>query len=294
MKNPTSLLLATSALLSAFGNVSAQESLVYSERFINLAGENAELANVGWKAYVNGIAPAADGAIGLPAGPIGSVSGQMQAGLSGGIGAELTFDDDDFGFIYLYMHDTGPVNVLVFEESEIDRDAQEITRIKFVLRDRAEVQHRGHVAVRVADQWYVNTQLFETELTDSIQYNMREFTWTNENWKEVIFNLADNSVMAISGEPAGTLPAGDLEAVGFWFIHPGSASSSAVLDEYSVYATAAQAQEWYGYPVDENGWANTESWMGWVYVGQDPNIWVQNLAKYIYVPNDSGWTYIYK
>ena len=54
---------------------------------------------------------------------------------------------------------------------------------------------------------------------------------------------------------------------------------------------------WAGYSVDENGWADTGSWMGWVNVTNAPWIIVVNLGGYAYVPEASvtssgGWCYI--
>ena len=51
-------------------------------------------------------------------------------------------------------------------------------------------------------------------------------------------------------------------------------------------------ETWLGYPVDENGWANTGDWMGWVNVVNQPWIWSLDLNKYIYVNDDSGWVYV--
>jgi len=52
--------------------------------------------------------------------------------------------------------------------------------------------------------------------------------------------------------------------------------------------------DWYGYAVDAEGWVNTESWLNWVNVTEDPYIWSTSLESYLYVPNDSGWVFIYR
>jgi hypothetical protein len=49
---------------------------------------------------------------------------------------------------------------------------------------------------------------------------------------------------------------------------------------------------WYGYAYDDEGWALTEGWLGWVNVTSDPWILHLGLDKYIAVPDDSGWVYI--
>ncbi|MEX0332684.1 MAG: hypothetical protein AB3N64_14810 [Puniceicoccaceae bacterium] len=54
----------------------------------------------------------------------------------------------------------------------------------------------------------------------------------------------------------------------------------------------SETPDWYGYPVDPEGWADTTPWLGWVNVTFDPYIWVVNLGKYIYIGDDSGWVYV--
>jgi len=53
---------------------------------------------------------------------------------------------------------------------------------------------------------------------------------------------------------------------------------------------------WNGYEVDENGWVDTDTWLGWLNVTDDP--WVLSLSVdgWIYVPVDQnidngGWVY---
>jgi hypothetical protein len=58
--------------------------------------------------------------------------------------------------------------------------------------------------------------------------------------------------------------------------------------------TTGGAEDWYGYAVDANGWANTEGWMSWVNVTFDPWIWATALDKYVYAEDDSGWIYVAK
>ncbi len=59
-----------------------------------------------------------------------------------------------------------------------------------------------------------------------------------------------------------------------------------------TFANAPEPTIWYGYTFDDEGWADTTSWLGWVNVTHDPWVWVVDLGKYIYVANDSGWAYI--
>lgn len=53
-------------------------------------------------------------------------------------------------------------------------------------------------------------------------------------------------------------------------------------------------EEWYGYAVDANGWANTGDWMGWVNVWDDPYIFMLSLDNYAFIDDDSGWVYVYR
>jgi hypothetical protein len=305
MKSIPLKILFTGCLMSLAGQLSAQETLAYNQRFVNTTGSNAPWSTLdGWKGYTtdlqdndpdNVLVRVAAGEDttqdGIPSTP-GSIGGNV----SGGVGTEISFDDNDFGYLWLYRFDPGDLSCIVFNDTvPIDRDEQEITRITFAMRDRSNAQHSGHVAVKVGGQWYVNELLFVTELTDTIQYNMREFTWTTQGWKKVIFDETNfQEELAISSDPAMDLPSGDLEGFGFYYNVTGGGVSSAVLDEYSVYVAPATSNGWYGYSVDEQGWADTETWLGWVNVTSDPYIWTLDLSKYIYVGDDSGWAYVPK
>jgi len=55
--------------------------------------------------------------------------------------------------------------------------------------------------------------------------------------------------------------------------------------------------EWLGMPMDENGWVNTESWMGWVNANDAPWVISATLDKFVFVDESSvtengGWVYI--
>ncbi len=58
-------------------------------------------------------------------------------------------------------------------------------------------------------------------------------------------------------------------------------------------------EEWAGYTVSEDGWVNTEDFMGMLYVENAPWIWVSNLNRYIYLPEeyveaDGAWSFAFK
>ena len=56
---------------------------------------------------------------------------------------------------------------------------------------------------------------------------------------------------------------------------------------------------WAGYPVGNLGDVNTDTWMGWINVYQDPWVWSYPLDGWMYlqesdVTTSGGWMYIYK
>lgn len=74
-------------------------------------------------------------------------------------------------------------------------------------------------------------------------------------------------------------------------------SGSIYFENLEGYIEGEGGTTWAGYDVDENGWANTGDWMGWVNVTYAPWVSVVNIDNYIYVEEsgvtDSGaWMYI--
>ena len=74
------------------------------------------------------------------------------------------------------------------------------------------------------------------------------------------------------------------------------------LNAVEKYAGPASGEEpdptWYGYAVDDLGWADTGTggvggWLnGWVNVTEDPWVNVLSLGTFVYVPDNSGWVYV--
>ena len=55
--------------------------------------------------------------------------------------------------------------------------------------------------------------------------------------------------------------------------------------------------EWLGLPMDEDGWVNTDTWMGWVNANDAPWVISASLDKFVFVDESSvtengGWVYI--
>jgi hypothetical protein len=73
----------------------------------------------------------------------------------------------------------------------------------------------------------------------------------------------------------------------------GAAANFGGLDEITITIPEAGG-DWYGYAVDEDGWADTGDWMGLVWTDNDPWIWNLALNNWVYVHDDSGWVYVVK
>mgnify|MGYP000701768660 CR=1 FL=1 len=197
----------------------------YEQRFVNLTGANAGIKTVGWSAYANDQTTEVVHE--------GAPSGAITGGVSGGVGYVLTSDDNDKGFIYMYGGSAA--NILITSNARINRNP-EITSVDFVMRDHANgFAYTSQVAVLVGGQWYVNDTVFNvaTPPPATTAYTKRTFNWKTTGWKKLIFNPANPTTLAISTEPAGNLPVGNLENFGFFLINPGG--GSAVIDEVSVW-----------------------------------------------------------
>ena len=197
----------------------------YEQRFVNLTGANAGIKTVGWSAYANDQSTEVV--------PEGGPSGAVSGGISGGVGYVLTSDDNDKGFIYMYGGSAA--NILNTSNARINRNA-EITSIDFVMRDHANgFAYTSQVAVLIGGQWYVNDTVFNVAkpAPATTAFTKRTFKWKTTGWKKLIFDPANPKTLAISAEPAGNLPAGNLENFGIYSVNPGG--GSAVIDEVSVW-----------------------------------------------------------
>ncbi|MEX0324607.1 MAG: hypothetical protein AB3N33_00830 [Puniceicoccaceae bacterium] len=56
--------------------------------------------------------------------------------------------------------------------------------------------------------------------------------------------------------------------------------------------SSGTSNDWYGYPIAELNWVDTDSWLSWVNITFDPWVYVDGLGKYVYLQDDSGWTYV--
>ncbi|MEX0324606.1 MAG: glycosyl hydrolase family 28-related protein [Puniceicoccaceae bacterium] len=60
---------------------------------------------------------------------------------------------------------------------------------------------------------------------------------------------------------------------------------------YTSYRESIGPSDWFGYPVDENGWTDTGNWIGFLNVRDYPWVWVTNSSKYAWFLEASGWIY---
>lgn len=62
----------------------------------------------------------------------------------------------------------------------------------------------------------------------------------------------------------------------------------------AVALAGAPQKDWLGFPVDDNGWANSGDWLSWLNVTYDPWILIPQLQKYVTISDASGWIYVPK
>lgn len=72
-------------------------------------------------------------------------------------------------------------------------------------------------------------------------------------------------------------------------------SGSIYFEGIEGYVEGDGNETWNGFPVTD-GWANTEDWIGWIYVGDAPWVISATLESYIYLPEQDmtagAWMYI--
>lgn len=101
------------------------------------------------------------------------------------------------------------------------------------------------------------------------------------------------------GEPSPFAPADQIHGIVFGKAGAGgwaSPGTSVQIDSMGLSETEAVVSEsWYGYEIVD-GLANTEGWLGWLSVADDPWIFSYSLEGWLYLPEqttDSGaWVYV--
>ena len=69
------------------------------------------------------------------------------------------------------------------------------------------------------------------------------------------------------------------------------------MDDIVAYETYEEEQ-WAGYPVVSDGYVNTEDWMGWLNILNEPYIYSESLKQWMYleeeqVSESGAWTYLF-
>ena len=65
------------------------------------------------------------------------------------------------------------------------------------------------------------------------------------------------------------------------------------VDNFSFSAIGeAPAPTWFGWNVGADGWVDTGDWIGWVYVAEDPWVWIHGSQSWAYMPDESGWAFV--
>lgn len=236
-----SLWLTASAALAA-PLTHAQESLVYSERFTNTTGANAEFTEFGygWSAYSSVMANPVDLTPG--AATIGGYSPDNRV--------QVSNDENDEGLVFVF---SGPLseNVLLMSNQTLNLSTEEISAIEFYrLTSSSGWDWTVHVAAQVGGQWYANALAYPIEdpIPSSSTMYFKRFDWTNQDWIPINFDPEDTASLGLNVDAVGELPAGDLENFGFYMILS-EEGGGALLDEVAVYAETGGGATWAGYPL---------------------------------------------
>ncbi|HSH09789.1 MAG TPA: hypothetical protein VK995_05340 [Oceanipulchritudo sp.] len=74
-------------------------------------------------------------------------------------------------------------------------------------------------------------------------------------------------------------------------------SGTIYFENIEAYVVGEETPTWAGYDVRPDGYVDTGSWLGWVYVTDRPWIWVVSLNNYAFIPEEAvttggGWAYV--
>jgi beta-glucanase (GH16 family) len=99
-----------------------------------------------------------------------------------------------------------------------------------------------------------------------------------------------------SFELVATLPEGPFNVVQAGFSIEGFQTDTATVTFSGLEGTLNEEASWGGWPVVD-GNVDTEGWIGWLYIDNDPWVWSYSLNKWIYLPEvlvttGGGWVYI--
>ncbi|NDV63191.1 hypothetical protein G0Q06_12065 [Puniceicoccales bacterium CK1056] len=186
-------------------------------------------------------------------------------------------------------------NVETFRNIEIQlRDAENASD---VVKVQVNQQGSGNVRFRVSDNAGLTNFVFpdygtlssvsQTTYVISIQLNTNTGEWETK--------VNDGPVQA-----SGVATVGSLNVIRFVVGNNpyGTGDDFFKVSRLSLFSTeAAPAAGWFGYDIEADNWVNTGAWLGWVNITNDPWIYLDDLADYIYLPDgqaaDAGaWLYV--
>jgi len=290
------LTITSSLVLAAIcaSTATAQEELVFHDRFNNTTGENIDFAAIDWSAVV------LDPMHGDPEKPVDASTldatpTALLAGITGNAGYEVSFDDNDLGFIFLWQGAKTTEYALMYDSFSLDRSQMEITRVTWQDNsgnDGELIENMVHFMVKIGGQWYVTDQGYTKDEPGREAWELKEhpFTTAGSDWRTL---TADVTLpWELGATLTGDLPDGNIEAIGIYALHQPIMGSMRI-DELQIYAEPVEGGDmWMGYPVDAQGWVDTSPWIGWVNVVSDPWVWSTVMDAHIFVGDDSGWIYV--
>jgi len=306
---PRILTVLTAPILISTSASAQDEELIFQERFINTSGENVSFDDLGWSAYIT---DPNTGSVALDVSTLDNQPNVSLAGISGDIGYETCFCDDDGGLIFQWHGGGGRESwfVTTYEDVTINRSEYEITRVTWADKTGNPddvVDHEVRFIVKIEAQWYVTATAYDPhEGVHEDQWALVEHTFTTaeSDWLHLIFT--PGSALELGENVAGGLPDGNIDGVGFYFFHPNMEPHGSVLvDDLEIYAkpAAVNGDTWGPYPIVKDGsdeWVNTTTWMGWLEVSNSPWNYSRSLDGWVYVDEedanaDAGaWVYVIK
>lgn len=298
MKKIHQLAFSTVALVLSTPFIQAQEEqLIFSERFTNLTGSGLSLSDRGFTGLLF------DPLHADPSKPVDVTindghphATNVAVGLGG---VETCFCEDDEGLLYMWGGNKEMQVLLMTEMAAVDRSQMELSRVVwYSSSSQPTPDYDFRVVVRIDGVHYASANAVNRSGEAATEWERHEFTFTTEGSDWVILTADVNENWDLDTETlSGSLPDGDIEAVGFYVLRRQGGDGSVLLDEVEFYAVEASnggGSDWHGYAVDEDGWADTGDWLGWVNVAQDPWISILSLDNWAYVGDDTGWMYVLK
>lgn len=305
----TRILTALTALILISTSTSAQEEeLIFKERFTNLSGNNADIADFGWKAYI--LDPRTD-SFALDVSTQDNQPHASHAGVGRETGFEECFCDDDLGLLFQWNGNRDTWFAMIYEDITVDRSQMEISRVTWADLSGSPDQpydHAVHFIVRIAGQWYATATGYDPhEEGHGDQWAVSEHTFTTAESDWLHLTLDPGTALELGTNVAGGLPEGNIDGVGFYFFHPAFDPHASIrVDELEIYAKTAEVDPtdtWGPYTIVKQGdrdWVDTSPWMGWLDVTSSPWNYSLSLDGWVYTDgenasSDAGaWVYVLK